>query len=525
MSGFKRAWLYIARRRGRSILLFLILFIVAVLALLGLTIKSSADREMDDLRLSLAGGFTMEINTDNDSLWTEGELRGPEGLESLYREYTGSFITREIIGRIMATDNVSDYFVCQLAQGVWVDLVLRPGSFESDYRLYQMYPELLDTPPLYNTLDYYIVRMQVTNLYGCTESDKHENFRNGAFSLAEGRHIHRDDQNKAMISTYLAEQNGLSVGDKITTEAREGILRWSGGFDGPVYNVLGEPVELEIVGLFDVNFTQEPYGYMYEYGLAIYQREHQLAENLIYCDLYSSEQIKEMLLDEGGYPSVRGYKPELMKDAYEKATFFVDDPAALDDTIQAVYDMDGIDPLEFSIEADDTAYRVSEQPLKNMSTIALIMLLAAVAGCVAILILLMNMWVKGRRREIGILLALGNGRRAIVLQLLLESIIIAAAALLLAVLLTGVFSDSLGSVVENMASPQVTDETYTVEMNDSLLPVISKAAADPVDLRYGLTAGNILLAALLVFGSVGLSVLISARNILKRKPREVLSSL
>ena len=90
--------------------------------------------------------------------------------------------------------------------------------------------------------------------------------------------------------------------------------------------------------------------------------------------------------------------------------------------------------------------------MKNMSTIALIMLLAAVAGCVAILILLMNMWVKGRRREIGILLALGNGRRAIVLQLLLESIIIAAAALLLAVLLTGVFSDSLGSVVENMAS-------------------------------------------------------------------------
>ena len=48
-----------------------------------------------------------------------------------------------------------------------------------------------------------------------------------------------------------------------------------------------------------------------------------------------------------------------------------------------------------------------------------------------------------------------------------------------------------------------------------MLPVISKAAADPVDLRYGLTAGNILLAALLVFGSVGLSVLISARNILK----------
>ena len=524
MTVFKRAWLYLLRRRGRSVLLFLILFVVAVLALLGLTIKSSADREMEDLRLRLAGGFTMEINTDNDSLWMEGEPIGPESLEYVPREYTGSFITQEMIGQIMEIDNVSGYFVCQLARGMWVDLVLRPGCNESEYRLYQMYPGLLNQPPLYNTLDYYIVSMQVTDLYGCTESEKHENFRNGAFSLAEGRHIHGDDQNKALISTYLAEKNGLSVGDTITTEAREGVLRWIGGFNGPVYNVLGEPVELEIVGLFDVNFDQEPYGVMTDYGFEIYQPEYQFAENLIYCDLYSSEQIKEMLLDEGGYPSVTGYKPELMKDAYEEVTFFVDDPAALDDTIRAVYDMDGIDPLDFSITVDDSAYRLSEQPLKNMSTIALIMLLVSVAGCVAILVLLMNMWVKGRRREIGILLALGSGRRAIVSQLLLESVIIAAAALLFAVLLTGVFSGSVGHFVENMSSSQVTEETYTVEKDESFLPVISKASADPVDLSYGLTAGNILLAALLLFGSVGLSVLVSARNILKLKPREVLSS-
>ena len=518
MTIFKRAWLYIVRRRGRSILLFLILFIVAVLALLGLTIKSSADREMDDLCLSLAGGFTMAINSDNDSLWTENPETG-------YKKFTGSFITREMIGQIMETDTVSDYFVCQLAQNMWVDLTLRPGRWESCYREFQMHPERLDKPPLYHSLDFYIVCMQVTDLYGCTESDQHENFRSGAFSLTEGRHIQRDDRHTALISTYLAGENGLSVGDKITTEAREGVFAPGSGFNGPMYDVVGEPVELEIVGLFDVNFTQEPYEFMADYGPDIYQLENQFAENLIFCDLYTGNQIKEMMVDYGYYFSVKSHGSAPTEDEYDDVTFFVDDPAALNDTIRAVYEMDGIDPLDFNITVDDSAYRVSEKPLKNMSTIALIMLLAAVAGCVAILILLMNMWVKGRRREIGILLSLGSGRKAIILQLLLESIIIAAAALLLAVLLTGVFSGSVGSVVENMASSQVTDETYTVEMDDSFLPVISKASADPVDLRYGLTAGNILLAALLVFGSVGLSVLISARHILKRKPREVLSTL
>ena len=130
MNTFKRAWLYLLRRRGRSVLLFLILFIVAVLTMLGLTIKSSAAHEMDTLRQSLAGGFTMEINSDNVSLLTENPETG-------YKEYTGSYITQEMIGQIMETDNVSDYFVCQLAQGMWVDLTLQPGSFESDYRLYQ----------------------------------------------------------------------------------------------------------------------------------------------------------------------------------------------------------------------------------------------------------------------------------------------------------------------------------------------------------------------------------------------------
>ena len=41
-------------------------------------------------------------------------------------------------------------------------------------------------------------------------------FLNGTYKLEEGRHINPDDSCTVLISKELAEQNNLSVGDKIT---------------------------------------------------------------------------------------------------------------------------------------------------------------------------------------------------------------------------------------------------------------------------------------------------------------------
>ena len=65
----------------------------------------------------------------------------------------------------------------------------------------------------------------------------------------------------------------------------------------------------------------------------------------------------------------------------------------------------------------------------------------------------------------------------------------------------------------------------TVERNIYFKPVIEKVSADPVDLTYVLTASNVLIVAAVAIGSTVLSVLVTSRNVLRLKPKYVLSSM
>ena len=51
---------------------------------------------------------------------------------------------------------------------------------------------------------------------GNTESAWNHNFTNGILTLAEGRHINHNDENAALISRELAEENGLNLGDELS---------------------------------------------------------------------------------------------------------------------------------------------------------------------------------------------------------------------------------------------------------------------------------------------------------------------
>ena len=53
----RRAFLYLIRKRARSILLFLLLFSLGLFMLTGLTIRSSAGRAAEDMRKSISTGL------------------------------------------------------------------------------------------------------------------------------------------------------------------------------------------------------------------------------------------------------------------------------------------------------------------------------------------------------------------------------------------------------------------------------------------------------------------------------------
>ena len=510
MPTIKRGLIYLLRKRGRSILLLVITFIMAIFAMLGFAIMSSANNERDALLRSLAGGFELKANIDNEALW---EFR--EGEE--YKVYTGEYITQKMIDEIVEIESVTDYFTIQTIQGMWVNIALRPGFHADELEYLKENPDILNQPPAYDTLDYYIVSKQCPDLYGCTETEKHAFFRNGSISLVEGRHIGRDDYRKILISTYLAELNGLSVGDTIITEGRRGSYKGgenNGLFNGPVYEVMGEPIELEVVGIFDPNFSQPSWNdYMYRF-------ESQLIENIIYCDLNISAEIYTLLVENG-----IGVGPNKNSRAYETATFFVDDSSRVEEIMQAAKQIEWVDEVFFAVKADDSAFRATERPLKQMSSVSILLMTIIIISCVGLLALVLNMWIKSRKREMGIYMSLGLSKKTIIGQLIIECMIIAVIALVLAFIVSSILAGPVGHLIETMVSPDDYSNTYVVEFDLFFIPKIEKALADPIALDYYLSATNILLVALIILGSIIVSVLFSARKIMKLKPKSVLSTL
>lgn len=61
----KNAWLSLKQNKGRTILLFVFIFIIANLMITGLSIKSAIEKSMDQVRTSLGSDVTLSYQMLN----------------------------------------------------------------------------------------------------------------------------------------------------------------------------------------------------------------------------------------------------------------------------------------------------------------------------------------------------------------------------------------------------------------------------------------------------------------------------
>jgi putative ABC transport system permease protein len=500
MSTAKRAFLYITRKRGRNLLFFVIICAMSVFAMLGLVISSSARSASAALRKSLNSSFTLEVyEAESERESVVDQFGNPRSF------YAGPMIDMELLDQIMEIEAVTNYYI-QREAPIWTVLSLRPGMYNLIWQAYITGEGIKIDDKVTLTYDDGLpadweMRTQSTYMTGCSDSMLHEFFRMGALELAEGRHIGPDDRNKALISTWLAEENGLTVGDTFSVEIRESHYK-----QGDAEKVIGDPMEFEIAGLFDANFERET---------SFLTMEQSYAENVIYCDLSAMAQISESIHTLTGFPA------ELSR-RYRTATIYVDDPDHVEATIERVKEL--APPDYFEIKADDTAYRASARPLGQLETFSIILISVAALGCIILLILTLNMWTKSRKREIGVLLSIGVRKRGVVLQLLLENTVIAVAALIIAALISGALAGGVGELADRIVSPPEGAETYYVDEGAIHLEV-EKRSADPVNLEYGLSAGTAAIVAAAVLCSTAFGVLVASRDVIDMEPRKILSGL
>ena len=286
-------------------------------------------------------------------------------------------------------------------------------------------------------------------------SEKCSKFQNGKYTLVDGRHIKPDDTHTCLLSKELTDYNQLSVGDKIK-----------------MYSLDTDCItEFEIIGIFDG--TEGASGN----PLTV----DEIPANCGYIDYQT---MFELFGDE--------------LNGYYQLTIYVDEPTHIQDVYDKISSLPELKGKTLKLRIDTEEYDTVANPLRALAKLVHTAIIIISVASVILLTLLLAIWIRGLKKEIGILLSFGKSKVNIILQLFTETGIIAAAAFAASLPLSRLTASKAGAfLVSRMASANLHIQIDTVY----LLPLY--------------LIGMLLIAV---------SVLISSWSIIRLKPNDILKN-
>src|SRR5699024_2259308 len=118
----------------------------------------------------------------------------------------------------------------------------------------------------------------------------------------------------------------------------------------------------------------------------------------------------------------------------QEADFFVTDAAQLESVINEVQSISSINWDHFIVTANDEVYQNISSALSDTTTLVTTLIIVITVVSMVLIILILSMSIRSRKREIGILLAVGIEKYAVLLQQMLEICLVAIVAFPLAYL-------------------------------------------------------------------------------------------
>ena len=188
----------------------------------------------------------------------------------------------------------------------------------------------------------------------------------------EGRHIKEDDDHVVLISTAVAENNKLKLGDTITVQCC---------YDSGDY----PDVTLTIIGIYEYMGDSESF------------------------HTTSTDKRNRLIIDHKAMQEIM-QRDEIQYD--NGIDFYVDDPREMEKIASQIKALD-LDWDSFTLTMDNSAYEAVASPLTAMQNLIVWLIVGCVAVSVGILVLILSMWIKQRRHETGILLSVGISKSRI----------------------------------------------------------------------------------------------------------------
>lgn len=187
-------------------------------------------------------------------------------------------------------------------------------------------------------------------------------------------------------------------------------------------------------------------------------------------------------------------------------------------------------PLDFSrftLRDSGAAFESIHSSVDTVSLLVRIVLAAVLLGSFVVLLLVLVLWLRERIAEIGILLSIGNSKRAICAQVLLEMILLSLPSALIAFVCVHFFAQSMVAHVLGFAQSFDEHAPSTLDAGNAVIGN-SVAAYNPLESLFMQQSSAIspfivalsayVLALVVIAAAVGVSSVIFMR----KKPRELL---
>ena len=458
----KRAFFYTTRKRGKTLILLLTLFVISTFVLTGLSILAAADQSALSLRQSVGGSIKLERDAGNSQNWTY-----QQGIGGMLVDYTGTQITDADIEKVMSVKGIRNYNGIGFGSVFAVDFSFISGISFGQVRDYSALPSV-------------------------SNSEYFNYFRRGAFQLVEGRHITPEDDHAVLISTALAEINGLKLGDTITVQCS--------------YDAGGYPdVSLKIVGIYEVTMDNGRF------------------------NTTSTDKRNRLIIGHKAMQEIMMHDVIQYDNGVE---FFVDDPRDIDKIAAQIQKLD-LDWSCFKLTVDNTAYEAVASSLTAMQNMVTGLIIGIVIVSIGILALILNMWIKQRTHETGILLSIGVSKVKIVAQYILETLMIAVIAFGLSYFSSGAIAQGTSNllfsqVAETQPIPEIEtpdDGTEYLDIIGQYIPYDTSNMVAPDSIEVYVTAEYLLWVYLLGMAICTAAVVLASLPVVKMKPKNILSQM
>ncbi|MFE4668762.1 ABC transporter permease [Streptomyces sp. NPDC056716] len=477
MNLFKRAWWRLRGQLGKTVMLVGLFFVICTLVLSGFLIQSAAARAAESARSSVGVVATMQLDLNAYLDAGKGTPAGDGGQPAMIG--ADADLPRALVDKICASSVLA---ACNYTNdGV--------AAATDQVKLHQPVP-----PPAgqdTTAVDFF-------KADGVRALNSVDDFRNGDSKLVSGSPITPDSESDmVVIEERVARDNGLQVGDEIKLNAN--IMRPDG-------SLTTKETDFVVSGIYR-NSSADP---------STYVPPMMAPSNQIYVTPDGATRLegRELSADGG---------------AVKSATFTLRDPDDLD-RLKEDAEAAGADLKIFPLSVNDKQYQTLVGPIgKTADFASLTVWLVAVAGTVILaLIIASNM--RERRKEMGVLLSLGEKKPKLLGQHLVEVVACAVLAIGFATagsqfiaqgvgdqLLSGQVSSAGDAADDEDPELHLTDPTGGANQEDT--PPVEPI--DSIDIKLG--AADIGAVGATGLGIAALATIIPGIRVLRLNPRDILT--